>query len=70
MLLSSSSSSSFCYRKFGHCQYSPAVAGGGKSVQQAMLPDWSAWSLTEQLPSWDKGNEEFGHSEARKSLLG
>ena len=46
-----SSSSSFCSRKSGHCKYSPAVAGSGKPIQQAVLPNWSAWNLTEQLPS-------------------
>lgn len=65
-----SSSSSFCSRKLGHCKYSPAVAGGGKPVQQAVLPNWSTWNLTEQLPSGDKGSQEFGHPEACKSLLG
>lgn len=65
-----SSSSSFCSRKSGHCKYSPAVAGGGKPIQQAVLPNWSAWNLTEQLPSGDKGSWEFGHPEACKSLLG
>lgn len=64
------SSSSLCYRKFGHRKHSPAVAGGGKPFQQAVLPDWSARSLTEQLPPWDKGSPESGHSEACKSLLG
>lgn len=51
-----SSSSSFCSRKSGHCKYSPAVAGSGKPIQQAVLPNWSAWNLTEQLPSGDKGS--------------
>lgn len=68
--MSSLASSSFCYRKFGQCKHDPAVAGGGKPIQQAVLPNWSAWSFTEQLPSWDKGSQEFGHSEACKSLLG
>ena len=49
---------------------SPAVAGSGKPIQQAVLPNWSAWNLTEQLPSGDKGSQEFGHPEACKSLLG
>ena len=62
--------SSFCSRKSRHCKYSPAVAGSGKQIQQAVLPNWSAWNLTEQLPSGDKGSQEFGHPEASKSLLG
>jgi hypothetical protein len=59
----------FSYRKFGYCDYSPFITGGGKPIQQAVLPNWSAWSLTEQLPSRNKRSQEFGHSEACKSFL-
>lgn len=61
---------SFCCRKFGHCDYCPAVAGSGQQVQQVVLPHWAAWSLTEQLPAGHEGGQEPGRHEAFESFLG